>query len=243
MPWTTANSTDVQTLIAGAVNRGAAIRSGRLKYRFETGTLAPGQFAPKQVMTRTLSFTDDRWLERDDAAGLSVLVSGSIQLKFQNPPRTDRRGNYTAVISTASPQIPGLKPQHPLFAGTFWAAKTLEFVKKHHESFQAGMGDKNVAVPCEVCELGLDGKAVRQMLPESVPSLKGGGLLRLHIAPQLGFGLPLIEVCTPNGDKVLTYKSDNWILVSDDVYFPKSTRRECARLPAWNSSNTPSSPN
>ena len=48
----------------------------------------------------------------------------------------------------------------------------------------------------------------------------------MFIAPQLGFAMPLIELCAPDGAKVITYKSDNWVGVAEKVHFPKLTRME-----------------
>jgi hypothetical protein len=57
-----------------------------------------------------------------------------------------------------------------------------------------------------------------------------GGSLRLYVAPQLGFAMPQIEICAPNGRQVVAYTSRSWAELPNRVYFPRQIRKE-VRLP------------
>jgi hypothetical protein len=218
---------DVDTLMTGAVRRAKSVKTGRLVYRFEFGVVGPNALPPKRLSPKMFSFAGTDWIERDrESAATSIFLSGGF-LRYEEISQPDGNVGRTAVITRpGSLEDQDAINHRPLFAGTFWNARQVEYVERHCARFRSAKPSDVAGVRCEVCELDVLPEDVAAAFPIHSPALAAGGTLRVHIAPQLGFALPLIEVESATGIKVASYQSKDFLRFSDDTYFPRQIRRE-----------------
>ena len=213
--------------MTGAIGRAKSIKSGRLEYRFEFGVVGSNVPPPRRLPTKMLSFAGSDWIERDCESAAASINFGGFFLQYDESRQSDGSLRRTAVLSQSG-AFEDRDPinRRPQFAGTFWHAQQLQYVEQHRARFRLAMPSNVDGVRCKVCELDVPAEDVAAAFQIHRPLLAAGGTLRVHIAPQLGFALPLVEVNSANGIKVATYKSNDFFKFPDDTYFPKQIRRE-----------------
>ena len=213
--------------MTGAIHRAKSIKSGRLEYRFEFGVVGSNVLPPKRLPTKVFSFAGIDWIERDRESATASINLGGYFLQYDEIRQPDGSVSRTAVLSQSG-AFEDRDPinRRPRFAGTFWHAQQLRYVEQHRARFRLAMPSTVDGVRCEVCELDVPAEDVGPALQIHSPLLAAGGTLRVHIAPSLGFALPLIEVYSANGVKVATYNSKNFFKFLDGTYFPRQIRRE-----------------
>ena len=220
----------------GAIRRAQAIRSGRLEYRFETGALGAKAPTPSRISRSLVSFVDSDWIvRRGDGSRVSLQRNG-LDLQYEEIIQQDGRVNRSAILTHASP-LPNWESEDrpPWFVGTFWHHRQLEYAREHRSEFRLAMPRQIDGIHCEVCELDVPLEELARVVLIVHPLLRAGGMLRLHIASQLGYAMPLIEITAPDGAKVVTYQSSGFLKLPDDIYFPRKSRTEM-QLPtgvAW----------
>ncbi len=218
---------DMETQISGAIRRAKAIQSGRLVYRVESGVTGSKVIGPQRLPAKILSFLGSDWIERDREMGSILISRGKSFMQLDQIRQEDGKVRSTAVLSPAhSFKDPGQENHRPWFAGSFWHAAQLEHVEQHRTEFRRLPSGNVDGVPCEICELDVSGENAVSAFQLFTPLLNSGGTLRLHIAPQLGFVLPLVEFYAHSGVRAVAYEAKDWLEFPGQLHFPRQIRKE-----------------
>ena len=217
-------------MIAGVLRRAESIRSGRLTYRFESGVISSGEMPSRRIPRRSLVFSDSNWIERHEGSTSVSIHRRDYTFRYDETQQPDGSMRRTAIISRPISLVDRMDENRPpWFAGSFWHTKQLQYVEQQLARFRLRTPKHIRGVLCEVCELDIPAKDVPRVVAIVHPRLAGGAVLRLHVAPQLGFVLPLVEVLGPDGAEMVTYTGSRFTEVADQVYFPRQIRMR-ARL-------------
>ena len=218
---------EVDELMTGVLNRAKSVQSGRLEYRFGFGRVGSEMSRVRKAPVRVFTFTGADWIERERDSGSAAVSQGGCFLQYDDIQKPNGDPSRTALLqrSGASNDWDAVN-RRPRSAGTFWHAEQREYVERHRTQFRMSDPSTIDGIQCKVCELDVPASETTVALQVHSPSLSAGGKLRMHVAPQLGFVLPLIEVESLTGDKVASYRSSDFLLCPDGTYFPRKTRRE-----------------
>ena len=204
----TAND-DAQALIEGAAARYGAVKSGRLHYLYEGATKRKGPDG-KELDSNPEFFTFDgtNW-----AHGWTTQESSTAHFKgvyceyFASPDRSSV--TFSSVDPNAHPRALN---DPPVFAGSFWYAEQPPFVREYIKEFKL-VGTQTIeGVETKVCEM---------------PRTRGGRV-RLCIAPQLGFVLPLVEFLDPEGYADVRFVASSFTEVKPGLWLPGSIKHGIA---------------
>jgi len=218
---------DQESAIAEATRRTSAIKSGRLEYRFESGIGNSKVIEPQRLPTQILAFSGTDWIERGPEVRLVLANRGQSFLQLDQIRQEDGKLHMIAVLAPArSFKDREHENRRPWFAGSFWHSAQLEHVQRNIGSFRQLPSGNVGGIPCEVFELDVPGESAADAFQLFSPLLNAGGKLRLHIAPRLGFAIPLIEIISRSGVRVVAYEAKEWQEFPDGIYFPRLIRRE-----------------
>ena len=218
---------EVDAQIIGAIRRAKSIHSGRLDYRFESGVTGSKVIGPQRLPAKMLSFSGSDWIEHDRETGSVSINRGDCFMQLDQIRQEDGKVRSTAVLSrTRSFKDRDQENRRPWFAGSFWHAAQLEHVEQHRTEFRRLPSGNVGGVPCEIRELDVSGENAVSAFQLFSPLLNSGGTLRLHIAPQLGFVLPLTEVFSSSGVRVIAYEAKDWLEFPGHLHFPRKIRKE-----------------
>ncbi len=188
-------------------------------------------WVPVGQTPKRLTFSGTDWIEHSPNGAVMIYREKSLlQFDAAGP---HAAGGHRAITIRAAEALERSNEENlqPRFAGTFWRSQQLAFVETHRAQARAGDPSEVGSIHCEVCEIDITAEEMTQLVPVRIPSLRrSGGVLRLHVAPQLGFVLPLVEVCTVEGTPVVTYRCDDWaeMDLAQTLYFPRQARMEVA---------------
>ncbi len=214
-------------LLSGAVLRAKLIQSGRLEYQLEVGVVGGNIPLISQAPVKSLAFAGSNWIERNRDSAAILINYPRCSMRYDEVRQANGTLNRTATISPPLMlRDAGRQFRRPWFAGTFWLARQAEYVEQHRAQFRLTQADNIDGIPCEVCESSISGQDAVSAFDVHSPLLAAGAMLRIHIAPHLGFVLTLIELKSTKGDNVLIYQSKHWLEFPNQVYFPRLTRME-----------------
>lgn len=195
-------------LVAKAVARSRAIKSGRFKMTY---------VAPELAITSEHTFKPGLWLHRfrDDTYDAEYDDTHISYVPKQ-----------AIVYSRTGPQW---KPKFPgaqmlaVFAGSFWTTEQAAWAEKHLADFTTVGSERygdDVAVICQApCNYPGFGNAVH---------LDSQCQLRLHIAPSLGYALPLYELYSGSGKLQCRWTATDFQECAAGIFVAGSIRKETA---------------
>jgi hypothetical protein len=220
----------VDDLLTGVIDRARAATSGHLTYSFSSGPVG-STTPPRQLPTRDLWFDREDWIDRNRGTVPIEVMIHRRTYAFQYTETRQETGVIArdAVISAADAVASGGENLHPWFAGSFWTPQQLQYVERHRQEFRIAAETSLEGATCVVCELDVPAADVTPYLREPNSLLADGGRLRLYVAPQLGFGMPQIEISAPNGRTAVVYTARSWAELPGPVYFPRQIRKEVRR--------------
>ena len=227
---------DVATIVAGITSRSQAITSGRFSYTFKSESFRGDQPLPVVLFPElTTSFSGSSWAERSPNTHVVRINHDGYYLEFVQTPQ--KNGSVRPGV-TLFPQraLESRKEFNapPLFAGSFWYQQQLRYVDAHAAAFREVRKDVIHGVNVVVLEASVSAAKRGEAFHVLLPALKSGGILRLHVAPQLGFVLPRIEFLTPANQLVHSYEAVEFSEMAPGVYLPRRIWTET--LPAAGSS-------
>jgi len=210
-------------LIVGVVARAKAIVSGRITYAFKSESFV-GQkpVNPITLPEVTTSFSDSSWADRAKGSHVVRINHDGYFLEFVQTPQRDGSVRPGATLSPRKPlENRAELNSPPIFAGSFWHREQLRYIEKHANDF--GFVETSViqAVPVTILELPVAAEQAREAFHILPPALKQGGMIRLYIAPQLGFVLPRIEFVAPSNEIAQSYEAMDFSEVAPGIYFPR----------------------
>jgi hypothetical protein len=218
---------EVGELMTGVLNRAKSVQSGRLEYRFTFGRVGSEMSPLRQVPVRVFTFAGADWIERERDSGSASVSRGGCFLQYDEIQKPNGDPSRTALLQRSGTSNDwDAVNRRPRSAGTFWHTQQRKYVESHRTQIRMSDPSTIDGIDCEVCELDVPAGETTVALQVHSPSLSAGGKLRVHVAPQLGFVLPLIEVQSAMGAKVASFRSSDFLMCPDGTYFPRKTRRE-----------------
>lgn len=219
---------DTQQLIDGLLARSEAIFSGRFVYRVEAGIEGK---PPGGVSEQRVSFSGTSWICRnlrdEGSAGLSHKGQGVEYVRTRQPD-----GSISNFVRLIQPRHINFKsPSPPVFAGTFWneygaEPSTKEFVRSRRGQAVRRPDREVNGIRAAVLEWAVaTEQEVYQAFAEFGDVTRNGGLLRLYVAPQLGYVLPRIEHVGVSGIVGMTYDSFDFVEAAPGIFLPQKSQR------------------
>ena len=169
----------------------------------------------------TTSFSNSSWAERTKGSPNVRINHDGYFLEFVNTPQrngSSRPGVILRPLRSLESRTELNSP--PIFAGSFWYREQLRFVENHCDDFRIVGSSVVNTVPVTILELVVPMESHREAFHVILPHLKSGGLIRLYVAPQLGFVLPRIEFVTASRQVAQTYDAKGFEEVAAGIYFP-----------------------
>lgn len=225
------NAPSVQELVQGTLARSEAVFSGQILYHLKTGFTNTGKVI--EEVTIKLSFSGKDWAIRYPGAakgGERVSHGGVLIEHALHGPQPDGKYYHNASVANYEPMDKN-EPFPPYFAGTFWFKATAEFVRKNADQARlVGAAEVN-GVKTQLLEWTVPREQIGSVFHAVYQSarLRSPGILRIYVAPQLGFALPRIEhVSTLNGGELDTVMdAEQFQEVAGGIYFPKKLSMRC----------------
>jgi hypothetical protein len=219
---TIATAEEPADLIQGVVARSQAIVSGRLDYTFTSARIKRGQATQSTRLPQArVSFSESSWAERVEGGQVTRINHGGYFLEFVQTPQRDGSSRPGATILPPKALASrGELNAPPLFAGLFWHDEQLRYVEKHaSECRLTGTREVN-GVAVEVLELDVPGASHREAFHVFSPQLAAGGVIRLCVAPQLGYVLPRIEFLNRSNQVALSWNASGFSEVAPAISLP-----------------------
>jgi hypothetical protein len=207
------------SLVKGVLARCDAVFSGRLKYHMT------GAFTNKPLhhdCECLFTFSWPSWaLHYVDEGGGSIVTHKGKRVEFARSAR-DEQGNPRHIAHVAMPmEIKATWPYPPFHAGTIWHNNTRMYISRNATRARLGGKAQLDGVAVQVIEWDVSSEDRYRAFHLIGPMLQQGGTLRLYVAPQLGFALPLIEHIAPNGKPHQRFSSSEFSEDAPGIYFPR----------------------
>jgi hypothetical protein len=212
---------DAGVLIDGVVARFRAVVSGRISYHVSTQI---GNAAPV-ASDVSCSFSGDSWSERSPG---DEGVSGSHDGKYFEfgPTAVLKSGErrYSLNVAFARTAWEANSPRLPLFAGSFWAEHTADYIDRHRGECRIRASDEIDGLPVTLlaCEIPASDAVVAFGEVDSI--LNRGGTLRMWVSPAFGFVLPRVEYISTNGTVKVRYEASDFLEAASAIYIPRRSR-------------------
>ncbi len=209
-------------LVRGIVSRYDAVGSGRLIYRFKSESFTGERASPPLTLPEvTTSFSKSSWADRTKGSHVVRINHDGYFLEFVQTPQRD---GSVRPGATLSPQrlLESRKEFNapPLFAGSFWHRAQLQFVERHVANSRVVGTSVVNSIFTTVMEFDVTAANHRAAFHVLLPALGSGGIVRLYVAPQLGFVLPRIEFVTPSKQVAQSYDAADFTEVATGIYLP-----------------------
>jgi len=232
----------VSSLVAGVLARERAVISGRFVYRrttisrrvegerTETGEPVHFTFMGESwtLRQRISGSLDDKMASFRDLEAEMVSVNHKGSLVNYNVTKYGKDQNKVSSYSTLenAKAVNEANETPPYFAGTIWHKTTVAYIQRNGDKARlSGTGEVD-DVTVDVLEWDVAGADDCDAFYAVNDLLEDGGILRLYVAPDLGYALPKIEHVGRSGEVHAVYRSRDFRRVADGVYFPQETSRQ-----------------
>jgi hypothetical protein len=228
--------------LSGAVARSEAVFSGRFKYK-----LVAGFDEAESPVAVELLFSGSSWRRREvqDASGVPVMATksaleagfdikaqpalkGQLEevllshkgriVKYHATPQPDGKVRSTSHIARGEQSPDRQFPPFPRLLGSFWFASTTEFIAKNRKAavhIRAGKDNDGI----DVYEWTVSEAEADQAFHGVTATTKGGGVLRIHVAPKFGYAVTRIEQLGSQGLATLIEAGD--FIEVNGVFMPR----------------------
>lgn len=208
-------------LVAGVVARHQAIYSGRFEYHRRAGFANTGRLMTR-AGTSELKYFETDWLVRSGEPPMVQLNHGGARLDVRYQEHSE--GGIVPSVWIKPPSKLEAGIEVPRFVGTLWYPGTVAFIDQHRTECKRVMRHEVDGMPVEVVEW--------QVPPNNLDAfgvtnrqLQSGGMLRLSVASERGFVLPLIEYVAPDGRVAIEFRSSDFRQVGPSLFWPWHCRR------------------
>jgi hypothetical protein len=206
-------------VVQGVLSRAEAIFSARLEYREQHGFGIP----PKLSLEAKLkaSFSGSSWAFRCPSSGGSATNHNGKWVGWtKGDPTTGAAADYL-VIKRPEPVDKTFPPAIPTFAGSFWFQTTKEYVNDHRrDAVLKGPSEAN-GIPVVVLEWSVPKDSVFKAFEAVGDLTRNGGVLRLFVAPQLGYVLPRVEHVGFGGGVEQRFEASDFVEAAPSIFIPK----------------------
>lgn len=212
---------EVNKLIQGALARSESFFSGRLHYRLTSGI--PGNVFDDYAMR--LSFSGSSWAMRTEGDRTNAMISHRGKyVRFMQTPQPDGRIRVTTSVVDEEESLHKHFPSPPTYAGTFWFPVTKQFVREHADKAQLKGTVEVNGVTAKLLEWKVPKADISKAFHAVNELTMEGGLLRLYVAPQLGYALPRIEHVGENDTVMASFDSKDFEAVAEGLFLPKECK-------------------
>jgi hypothetical protein len=146
-------------------------------------------------------------------------------VEFFGNPQVDGTIRYAAQVDLPKSANEGGLPDTPNVLGTIWYDCTKKFINDHASHARLGKTTVVNGVNTQVLEWDVSSKEVYKAFNKVNELGRNGGVLRLYLAPELGFALPLIEHLGTEGMVMTHFSSGDFKQVAPGIYLPMESVR------------------
>jgi len=225
----------VGALVDGVLAREKAVFSGRFVYRRIAVSNAPKGdevVADEQVQ---FSLMGDSWALRSTFTSGAPSIEARLCQISHNGSLVDyqavdssvgknkgevRRTVHCATLRKARPVDQCNEPP-PFFAGTLWHKSTARYVEVNQTKARFLGIDEMDGMAVSIIEWEVPAEEIYDAFYAVNDLLKEGGVLRLFVAPDLGYTLPKIEHVAHSGKVQTVYRSRDFREVAEGLFFPR----------------------
>jgi len=217
---------EAKNLVEGAVLRRDALTSGKLIYTYESLPRKPTSF-PKSVKIYLFSYLNWSSKTKDLPQTTASVNDGSFTY-FERPLKEGQEIPIAGIQINAPVLYENKKHinKAPVFAGSFWVSRMALFAKEHAKDYKV-VGTKNInGINTKICEIQVPKALAGQaFVKQQVGRTTEGGKIRLYIAPQHGYVMPLIEYFDIKNNLCMSFTASNFSETSTGVWLPKKISR------------------
>lgn len=209
---------DVNAIVDGVVARAGALVSGRIEYHLDCGFY--GTEKPFHSAAYRLSLMGRSWAERSPVSPGTTIDHRGMHLTYYEAEKADGGIHRVANIVPSEP-IDKNHPSPPYFAGTIWIKGCAKYIEQHRAEAKLRGAEPLEGVATNIVEWLVDKRDLNTAFAWFNEAMDNGGTLRLHVAPSLGYALPLIEYVDPAGTAQLTFASSGFWEAAPGFFLPR----------------------
>lgn len=216
-----ADGASLPQVLEGVSARSKAVFSGRLDFHLQSGLRAKREIW--QDYNERFSFSGPNWALRIPNGNVRVNYDGKL-LAFGQSEQPDKKIYRALRIQPAQPPNKH-SPFPPYFAGTFWHDLPLKFMQANAAKGRAKeqtdvRGIRTTPLEWDVARPGDAFDSYNNVL-------FAGGLLRVYVAPQLGYALPRYEYVGRDGTVGVRFDAWEFEEAAPGVFFPHQCTCQC----------------
>lgn len=221
----------IDELIDGVVARATAVYQAQVDFTM-TEKQQPVTDAAQEVRSDryALSMAGPDWLLRYADSPNLIMKHDDVTLRYYET--ESRSGSINRSLHIDAPRTldhaAGDNAAYTsLRHGSFWYPSQVTYVDRHRATAQfieeqTVAGVRAYALQWEVP--GTDFDEAFLIIPPQIAN-QGQGLLRIYVAPDLGYALPRIEYRSVDNQVVKQFESSDFVQVDTDIYYPR--RSQC----------------
>ena len=202
---------EVDEVIDNILARADAIVSGRITFRF---TDVGGNESTMKTV-----FSGSSWKVDEPAFHIERINHRGSFVEVRRTPQPDGSTTHSAVFETEKP-IDTRTPQPPIFAGTPWYRTTNEYIQAHREKIKRAGQETVSGELCTILTLQVPAADRYRAFHSIISALDGGGILRLFVAPKLGYAMPRIEYVSPERKVAVRFESSDFKECGKGLFVP-----------------------
>jgi hypothetical protein len=218
----------IDQLIDGLLARAQLIVSGEIQYQFEESDTTTDHPNLPPPVTIHLAIRDHDWVLRYDGSPNFQMQRDNTNMKYYAAAAPSTGVTDHTLHIEGAESLNGLVFTHPSYAGfrlgTFWFPEQTQFIARaRSRTRQVGAsqveGVPTVQLAWDVAAEDLDEAML--IIPREIAKARQG-ILRVDVAPSLGYALPRIAYCDPEGKAIITFESRDFQRDGDEIFLPRS---------------------
>jgi hypothetical protein len=230
---------DVREVVTAMLQRRSAVTSGKFEVVWQSGSTLPGgKEVPEGIHHRcTVLFEHDNWkIDRrhgriKDKLGVASRVNGYCFTLMPTIRGEAEWADFSLKVSAASP-FPGIGNRpvgriglHPRHCGSIWDIETVDYLEEEVDRVE--IEGRHTEHGVEVIHLSLSvpkedaGKPFGSVNPRTF----AGGSLHIHVVPEWGYVVPLVEYRSTKSVPGLQIVSKGFSK-QGEFYFPRWISRK-----------------
>jgi hypothetical protein len=217
-PAVNAGNRRIERLIEGALARRDAIVRGQYRYVLETGFQSPARVLSR--IEYLLTVDGGSWRLNDLESGSVTLCHAGKLLRLKVGHGDGGRVVQSVGIEIPRPLNGASFPYHATVAGTIWYDATAKYVRERVDTAVIVGQIELDGNRCDIIDFQIGESDTFRAFEGITSQLRGGGVLRLHIAEQLGYVLPRIEYVAPDGSIASRFEASDFREAAAGIFVP-----------------------
>lgn len=219
---------DPAEIIRAVVARSQAVTSGRVRYVYSSENWSKQRAVPPiEFAEVTTSFSESSWADRTKGTELVRINHNGCFLEFVNTPQPSGGSRPGAVLHPARTLAARRELNvPPIFAGSLWHREQVAYLSRHAQDFRQVGTDVIDGVHVIVLEHDVPAQEHRRAFHMLLPALRDGGVIRLRVAPQLGFVVPKLDFVSPKEEIAQSYQATGFHEMATGIFLPTNLLAE-----------------